>query len=445
MQTWIVMWTAYPITSRTSQRPPQERQVQVSHLSVVVTTTKLRTVPRMPMRGWYSNNGGHFRPSRRHWRRNLSRERLERINGDSDGAVVAAFWVMVTLAPFGQIDQLMTFYKKGTFWHLKINSITHKYGASDDNMNISLAEGTSATHHPLHLAAHVVHLDVKPHEGLVKYHIDVDARTSAGRQGAGRTTFCHTVSESEKAPVLEDLRKEHTYQMGMLEVLHHCSIIYRCNGVNTLELGDYLVEFTNEVDPRTIVTLPLMVQPAEAHLHDQAQKRNEKRNVKPYAVPVRVLPIRVVKDEEMRRLYGFVTDGEWNSLRTMGGDGPVSIIQLMIEAKAQARTMTAGSTRRYLTLSRASRPGVSLGPHPGLLRKRSSVSPWSLTVYGRIGLATQLRKMIAKSKNINANPDPNPGVVVSPLNSLMMDQAQRWSRMGVPSAAVIIDMSKETA
>ncbi|XP_035694410.1 uncharacterized protein LOC118428452 [Branchiostoma floridae] len=92
---------------------------------------------------------------------------------------------------------------------------------------------------------------------------------------------------------------------------------------------------------------------------------DEQRNMKPYAVPVRVLPCRVVKDEQLRNLkdelktameaigmvvVGFVTDGEWNSLRTMGGSRPVSIIQLMMEAKAQARSLTAANIRRYLTL-----------------------------------------------------------------------------------------------
>ncbi|KAI8503698.1 hypothetical protein Bbelb_186690 [Branchiostoma belcheri] len=62
-----------------------------------------------------------------------------RVNGGSDGAVVAAFGVMVALAPFGQIDQLMTSFKKGEFWQTKFNSITQKYEASDDNMERSLA------------------------------------------------------------------------------------------------------------------------------------------------------------------------------------------------------------------------------------------------------------------------------------------------------------------
>ncbi|XP_078667520.1 uncharacterized protein LOC144909356 [Branchiostoma floridae x Branchiostoma belcheri] len=91
----------------------------------------------------------------------------------------------------------------------------------------------------------------------------------------------------------------------------------------------------------------------------------EKRNTRPYAIPVRVLPCRVVKDAVMRTLkdelkmtmeaigmvvVGFVTDGEWNSLRTMGGNRPVSMIQLIMESRAEARSETAANIRKYLTL-----------------------------------------------------------------------------------------------
>ncbi|KAI8517572.1 hypothetical protein Bbelb_035890 [Branchiostoma belcheri] len=77
-----------------------------------------------------------------------------RVNGGSDGAVVAAFGVMVALAPFGQIDQLMTSFKKGKFWQTKFNSITQKYEASDNNMERSLAakfSGDLSRHCPFSL------------------------------------------------------------------------------------------------------------------------------------------------------------------------------------------------------------------------------------------------------------------------------------------------------
>ncbi|CAH1248480.1 Hypp8161 [Branchiostoma lanceolatum] len=72
-------------------------------------------------------------------RRRLSRESLECVNGGSDGAVVAAFGVMVDIASFDQIDQLMTCYKKGKYWQLKFNSVTKKYEASGENMEMSIA------------------------------------------------------------------------------------------------------------------------------------------------------------------------------------------------------------------------------------------------------------------------------------------------------------------
>ncbi|XP_072046198.1 uncharacterized protein [Amphiura filiformis] len=81
---------------------------------------------------------------------------------------------------------------------------------------------------------------------------------------------------------------------------------------------------------------------------------DELRNRKPYAVPVRVMPVASVKDLTIRALQvelktvmeelnmkvvGFVTDGEWNSLRTMGTTRPTSIIQLIMQAKEEASKM----------------------------------------------------------------------------------------------------------
>jgi hypothetical protein len=37
---------------------------------------------------------------------------------------------------------------------------------------------------------------------------------------------------------------------------------------------------------------------------------------------------------------GFSTDGEFNSLRTMGSNRPISVIQLLMNAKAKARSMS---------------------------------------------------------------------------------------------------------
>lgn len=39
-------------------------------------------------------------------------------------------------------------------------------------------------------------------------------------------------------------------------------------------------------------------------------------------------------------LIGFSSDGEFNSLRTMGSKRPISVIQLMMNARAKARSMS---------------------------------------------------------------------------------------------------------
>lgn len=46
---------------------------------------------------------------------------------------------------------------------------------------------------------------------------------------------------------------------------------------------------------------------------------------------------------------GSVTDGEFNSLRTMGRQRPISVIELIKEAKAEARSTDVRKIRKYLT------------------------------------------------------------------------------------------------
>lgn len=75
--------------------------------------------------------------------------------------------------------------------------------------------------------------------------------------------------------------------------------------------------------------------------------------MKPYAVPVRFLPYHSVTDCRLRELcdelrstmvnlgmvvVGCVTDGEFNSIRTMGSGRPISIIQLIMDSKAEGTT-----------------------------------------------------------------------------------------------------------
>ena len=78
---------------------------------------------------------------------------------------------------------------------------------------------------------------------------------------------------------------------------------------------------------------------------------SKKRDMNPYAVPVRVLAFHSISDKKVRDLrdelkdaliarglfvVGFVTDGEWNFTRTQGSHRPVSVIQLMMDAKSSS-------------------------------------------------------------------------------------------------------------
>ena len=44
---------------------------------------------------------------------------------------------------------------------------------------------------------------------------------------------------------------------------------------------------------------------------------------------------------------GFVTDGEFNSLRTQGTSRPVSVIQLIMDAKSEARSTSSRQIESY--------------------------------------------------------------------------------------------------
>ena len=122
---------------------------------------------------------------------------------------------------------------------------------------------------------------------------------------------------------------------------------------------------------------------------------DELRNFKPYAIPVRVLKYTSLTDKNARdlkdelknamedmgmvtvgmfNLYtvpvhmlnflqfflntaicmcnyvcnsGFVTDGEFNSLRTQGSKRPVSVIQLIMDAKNEARAIPSRDIEKF--------------------------------------------------------------------------------------------------
>ena len=46
---------------------------------------------------------------------------------------------------------------------------------------------------------------------------------------------------------------------------------------------------------------------------------------------------------------GFVTDGEFNSLRTQGSKRPVSVIQLIMDAKNEARAIPSKEIEKFFT------------------------------------------------------------------------------------------------
>ena len=47
---------------------------------------------------------------------------------------------------------------------------------------------------------------------------------------------------------------------------------------------------------------------------------------------------------------GFVTDGEFNSLRTQDSKRPVSVIQLIMDAKKEARAITSKKIEKFSLL-----------------------------------------------------------------------------------------------
>lgn len=62
-------------------------------------------------------------------------------------------------------------------------------------------------------------------------------------------------------------------------------------------------------------------------------------------------------------VVGFVTDGEFSSLRTMGNSGPISIIQLISDARAEAHSMPSRRMESYLILGRDGNP---IAHHPSI-------------------------------------------------------------------------------
>lgn len=47
---------------------------------------------------------------------------------------------------------------------------------------------------------------------------------------------------------------------------------------------------------------------------------------------------------------GFTTDGEFNSLRTVGNERPISVIELIKKSRHEVRSKSANTIASYLTL-----------------------------------------------------------------------------------------------
>ena len=93
---------------------------------------------------------------------------------------------------------------------------------------------------------------------------------------------------------------------------------------------------------------------------------DEERSLKPYAIPVRATPFKGITDARVRELrdevrnviislnmtvVGFVTDGEWHSIRTQGSERAVSIIQLLMDARKEAGSIRVNQIKKYLKIN----------------------------------------------------------------------------------------------
>ena len=68
-----------------------------------------------------------------------------------------------------------------------------------------------------------------------------------------------------------------------------------------------------------------------------------------------------MKDAGLTKV-GFVTDGEWNSIPTQRSERPVSIIQLLMDPKKEAKSIRVHEIRMYLTYNQAKNPPQALHP-----------------------------------------------------------------------------------
>ncbi|CAH1242354.1 Hypp6614 [Branchiostoma lanceolatum] len=90
---------------------------------------------------------------------------------------------------------------------------------------------------------------------------------------------------------------------------------------------------------------------------------DERRQQKPYAVPIQLVPYHSIRDQQLQDLLdichveakklglipvGDVTDGEFNSLRTLGKERPIHIYEVIRQVKDSTRNTSAATILKFL-------------------------------------------------------------------------------------------------
>ncbi|XP_078605180.1 uncharacterized protein LOC144878460 [Branchiostoma floridae x Branchiostoma japonicum] len=102
---------------------------------------------------------------------------------------------------------------------------------------------------------------------------------------------------------------------------------------------------------------------------------DERRRQKPYAVPVQLVPYHSIRDQQLQGLLenchaearklglipvGDVTDGEFNSLRTLGNQRPIHIYEVIRQVKDSTRNTSPATILKFLRKVGADEHGTPL-------------------------------------------------------------------------------------
>ncbi|XP_062506067.1 uncharacterized protein LOC134182650 [Corticium candelabrum] len=68
-------------------------------------------------------------------------------------------------------------------------------------------------------------------------------------------------------------------------------------------------------------------------------------------------------------VVGLVTDGEFNSLRSLGSTGPTNILQIRSDSRAQVSRLSYNKMLQMLTLKELSNPPEAVVSHPAITRE----------------------------------------------------------------------------